>query len=112
MNGNSCIKVQGVILNITHNKYSFRFRKNNDHIPRYRVKREDIAANHRWSEGDVKGKSPQTIDFFKYDSKYRTYAGHERWVSPRWNNEVFEQNGVNKAFFLMILLVIIGEFFR
>ena len=99
-------------LHFTLYKYSLRFRENNDHIPRYRVKREDIAANHRWSEGDVKGKSPQTIDFFKYDSKYRTYAGHERWVSPRWNNEVFEQNGVNKAFFLMILLVIIGEFFR
>jgi len=98
-------------LTLAGNRGTRRYRQNNDHVPRYRVKREDIAANHRWSEGDVKGKSPQTIDFFKYDAKYRTYAGHERWVSPRWNNEVFEQNGVNKAFFLMILLVIIGEFF-
>jgi hypothetical protein len=78
----------------------------------YRGKREDLAANHRWGLGDVKGKSPQVIDFDAYGTKYNHYKGHQVWVSPRWNNEVFEKNGVNKAFFLLILLVIIGEFFR
>ena len=81
------------------------------YIHRYRQKRElDLAAQHRWGVGDVKGKSPQVIDFNEYSGMKS--INHKLWVSPRWNNEVFEKDGVNKAFFLIILLVIIGEFFR
>jgi ABC-type enterochelin transport system permease subunit len=33
-------------------------------------------------------------------------------VSPAYNNEVFERAGVHKVFFLLLLLIVIGEFFR
>ena len=90
---------------------NFNFRYRQAGAARYRQKREDIAAQHRWGEGDIRGKSPQVIDFNEYGGMKDRYH-HKIWVSPRWNNEVFERDGVNKAFFLLILLVIIGEFFR
>ena len=36
---------------------------------------------------------------------------HKDWVSPEHSNEVFEKDGVHKVFFLICLLVVIGEFF-
>ena len=33
------------------------------------------------------------------------------WLSPAYNNEVFERPQVFKTFFLILLLIIIGEFF-
>lgn len=74
------------------------------YVHQSRVKRSDPE----WKEGHVIGQSPQIIDF-------KVYQGHEShhkvWVSPAWNNEVFERAGVHKVFFLILLLVIIGEFF-
>lgn len=60
----------------------------------------------KWKEGYVVGKSPQVIDF----SGDRMH--HSVWVSPRFNNEVFERDAVHKVFFLILLLIVIGEFFR
>ena len=59
-----------------------------------------------WKEGYVVGKSPQVIDFTDLQMH------HQQWVSPRFNNEVFEREGVHKVFFLILLLIVIGEFFR
>ena len=51
--------------------------------------------------------SPQAIDFtYNYDKNK-----HKDWVSPEHSNEVFEKDGVHKVFFLICLLVVIGEFF-
>ena len=55
----------------------------------------------------MRGQSPQIIDFAVNYEQTR----HATWVSPAYNNEVFERTGVYKAFFLILLLVIIGEFF-
>ena len=57
-------------------------------------------------EGYVVGKSPQVIDFTTATQQHRI------WISPRWNNEVFERSGVHKVFFLILLLIVVGEFFR
>ena len=62
----------------------------------------------QWKEGYVVGdeaNSPQIIEFTN------AQAHHKVWVSPRWNNEVFERDGVHKVFFLILLLIVIGEFF-
>ena len=65
---------------------------------------------HKWYPGYVStyGKSPEKIDFVVNYEQGR----HTTWVSPAFNNEVFELAGVQKVFFLILLLVIIGEFFR
>lgn len=65
-----------------------------------------------WKEGYVLnekyvvGKSPQVITFVDDQMQHKT------WVSPRWNNEVFERAAVHKVFFLIFLLIVVGEFFR
>ena len=80
-----------------------------------RLKRElPIGNGNAWKnarvlndvEGYVIGKSPQVIDFQNEQKE------HKIWISPRWNNEVFEKSGVHKVFFLIFLLIIVGEFFR
>ncbi|TRY69318.1 hypothetical protein TCAL_14242 [Tigriopus californicus] len=63
--------------------------------------------DHRWAPGYVVGTSPQAIMFtYNYNENK-----HKEWVSPAYSNEVFERAGVHKVFFLITLLVIIGEFF-
>ena len=54
------------------------------------------------------GTSPQSIGFV---SNYNVNK-HKEWVSPAFSNEIFEKQAVHKVFFLVLLLVIIGEFFR
>ena len=80
-----------------------------------RLKRElPVGNGNAWKnarvlndvEGYVIGKSPQVIDFQNEQKQ------HKIWISPRWNNEVFEKSGVHKVFFLIFLLIIVGEFFR
>ena len=71
-----------------------------------RFKRD--AYEHNWAPGYVAGTSPQFVRFsFNYEENK-----HNTWVSPTFSNEVFEKEGVHKVFFLIMLLVIIGEFFR
>lgn len=69
-----------------------------------RTKRNLDLQDADWQEGYVVGKSPQVIDFSG------TQMHHKTWISPRWNNEVFEREGVHKVFFLILLLIVIGEF--
>ena len=80
-----------------------------------RLKRElPVGNGNAWKnamvlndvDGYVIGKSPQVIDF-ENEQKI-----HKIWISPRWNNEVFDKPGVRKTFFLIFLLIIVGEFFR
>jgi hypothetical protein len=33
----------------------------------------------------------------------------QEWVTPSFSNEVFERSGVEKVFFLLLLLVVIGK---
>ena len=74
-----------------------------------RMKRNlDKMQDAEWKDGIVVGKSPQIIDYVDRQSQ----GPHKVWVSPRWNNEVFERDGVHKVFFLILLLIVIGEFFR
>ena len=81
-------------------------------IFRYRSKR-DIAAGHRWFTGQVKGKSPIIINANQQHYKYADqFLDGRVLVSPQWNNEVFDRDAVSKVFFLLLLLVVIGEFFR
>ena len=70
--------------------------------------KRDLAADHRWTTAMVRGQSPQTLNFVANYEHLR----HATWVSPAYNNEVFERPQVFKAFFLILLLIIIGEFFR
>lgn len=75
-------------------------------IEHLRMKRS--AYDHRWAPGYVVGTSPQSIGFV---SNYNVNK-HKEWVSPAFSNEIFEKQAVHKVFFLVLLLVIIGEFFR
>ncbi len=75
-------------------------------LPEVRDRRNVNLQDAKWQEGYVVGKSPQVIDFS--DEQMH----HKIWISPKWNNEVFERDGVHKVFFLLLLLVVIGEFFR
>ena len=74
-----------------------------------RNKRNVDLRETSWKEGYVVGKSPQIID---YSPGTSGHMHHATWVSPRFNNEVFEKAGVHKVFFLILLLIVIGEFFR
>ncbi len=83
------------------------------HVVMSRVKRSYEDNTREWAEGNVvgvPGTSPQAIDFAVDQSQYG-HGHHKQWVSPAWNNEVFEKAGVHKVFFLILLLVVIGEFF-
>ena len=74
--------------------------------PNRRKKRNVDLREASWKDAYVVGKSPQVIDFAAGQMH------HQIWVSPRFNNEVFERDGVHKVFFLILLLIVIGEFFR
>ena len=54
------------------------------------------------------GTSPSRIGF---EDAHKEYSKHAEWLSPSFSNEVFERSGVEKVFFLVLLMVIIGEFF-
>lgn len=73
-----------------------------------RVKRDDYTE-YKWAPGYVVGTSPQVIRFYDLNKNYE--KGMQEWVTPSFSNEVFERSGVEKVFFLLLLLVIIGEFF-
>ena len=79
------------------------------YLPNKRNKRNVDLRETSWKEGYVVGKSPQIID---YSPGTSGHMQHSVWVSPRFNNEVFEKSGVHKVFFLILLLIVIGEFFR
>lgn len=53
------------------------------------------------------GQSPINV---KYASNYKEKA-HENWVQPIISSIVYRTEDIQKAFFLLLLLVIIGEFF-
>ena len=74
-----------------------------------RNKRNVDLRETSWKEGYVVGKSPQIID---YSPGTSGHMHHNMWVSPRFNNEVFERDQVHKVFFLILLLIVIGEFVR
>ena len=73
-------------------------------------RKRDAVSGRGWAPGTIRtspGMSPQAIDFtYNYDKNK-----HKDWVSPEHSNEVFEKDGVHKVFFLICLLVVIGEFF-
>ena len=72
-----------------------------------RVKRDD-AQQYKWAPGYVVGSSPYAIYF---NDSHKDYDKRSVWLSPSFSNEVFEKSGVEKVFFLLLLVVIIGEFF-
>jgi hypothetical protein len=47
------------------------------------------------------------IRFYDLNKNYE--KGMQEWVTPSFSNEVFERSGVEKVFFLLLLLVIIGK---
>lgn len=55
----------------------------------------------------VAGQSPLDV---KYASNYQDNL-HKTWVSPLFSSIVYRTQDIQKAFFLLLLLVIIGEFF-
>ncbi|XP_040571218.1 major facilitator superfamily domain-containing protein 6 isoform X2 [Lepeophtheirus salmonis] len=71
-----------------------------------RYKREVNGDTSNFGIGYVIGTSPQRVDFADNRGVY-----HKEWITPRFNNEVFERSAVHKEFFLILLLVVIGEFF-
>jgi len=73
-----------------------------------RIKRSDDAQAYRWAPGYVVGSSPYVIYF---NDTYKNHEKRSTWLTPSFSNEVFEQSGVEKVFFLLLLVVIIGEFF-
>ena len=72
-----------------------------------RVKRDD-AQDYKWAPGYVVGASPYRIYF---NDSHKDYDKRSTWLTPSFSNEVFEKSGVEKVFFLLLLTVIIGEFF-
>ena len=54
------------------------------------------------------GASPYRIYF---NDTNTDFAKQSVWLTPSYSNEVFEQKSVEKTFFLVLLLVVIGEFF-
>jgi len=72
-----------------------------------RVKRDEYQ-DHKWAAGYQVGTSPSRIGF---EDAHKEYSKHAEWLSPSFSNEVFERSGVEKVFFLVLLMVIIGEFF-
>lgn len=53
------------------------------------------------------GQSPVNIDSaLNYQEKI-----HKSWVRPIFSSIVYQTSDIQKAFFLLLLLVIIGEFF-
>jgi len=72
-----------------------------------RVKRDEYS-DHKWAPGYTVGTSPSVMVF---DDMEMNYDKRTEWVSPSFSNEVFERSGVEKVFFLVLLLVMIGEFF-
>ena len=72
-----------------------------------RVKRDD-ATDFKWAPGYVVGSSPYRIYF---NDSHKDYDKRSTWLTPSFSNEVFEKSGVDKVFFLLLLVVIIGEFF-
>ena len=75
--------------------------------PMARVKR-DVHQEYKWAPGYVVGNSPYRINFNNTD---KDYEKRSVWITPSFSNEVFEKSGVGKVFFLLLLVVIIGEFF-
>ena len=73
-----------------------------------RIKRSDDAQAYRWAPGYVVGSSPYVIYF---NDTYKNHEKRSTWLTPSFSNEGFEQSGVEKVFFLLLLVVIIGEFF-
>jgi len=71
-----------------------------------------VVLEDKWAPGYIDtrdlGTSPQVIHF---DDQMTNYRKKKEWISPSFSNEVFERSGVEKVFFLVLLLVIIGEFF-
>lgn len=53
------------------------------------------------------GLSPRNVNFA---SNYKT-RDHESWVQPIISSIVYRVQDIQKVFFLLLLLVIIGEFF-
>ena len=72
-----------------------------------RVKRDD-AQDFKWAPGYVVGSSPYRIYF---NDSHKDYDKRSTWLTPSFSNEVFEKSGVDKVFFLLLLVVVIGEFF-
>ncbi|KAB0795046.1 hypothetical protein PPYR_11885 [Photinus pyralis] len=55
----------------------------------------------------IAGQSPRNVDFVKNYEPQK----HESWVQPIISSIVYRVQDIQKAFFLLLLLVIIGEFF-
>lgn len=53
------------------------------------------------------GQSPRNVDF----AKNYVPTKHESWVQPIISSIIYKVEDIQKAFFLLLLLVVIGEFF-
>ena len=75
--------------------------------PLARVKRDEYQ-DHKWAAGYQVGTSPSRMGF---EDAHKEYEKRAEWLSPSFSNEVFDRSGVEKVFFLVLLMVVIGEFF-
>ena len=71
-------------------------------------RKRDIYQDYKWAPGYLVGNSPYRVNF---NDTNQDNAKRSVWVTPSFSNEVFEKSGVEKVFFLLLLTVIIGEFF-
>ena len=79
-----------------------------DEVEPVKRSKRDIYQDYKWAPGYLVGNSPYRINF---NDSHRDYEKRSVWVTPSFSNEVFEKSGVEKVFFLLLLTVIIGEFF-
>lgn len=56
----------------------------------------------------VIGKSPHVVH---YTLNFKEFKGTEDWLSPPFSSIVYRSTDVQKVFFLLLLVVILGEFF-
>ncbi|KAF2359440.1 Major facilitator superfamily associated domain [Trinorchestia longiramus] len=61
-----------------------------------------------WPPNHVVGKSPIVL---KHVVNYHEFGNAKDWISPPFSSIVYHQQDVQKVFFLLILLVMLGEFF-
>ncbi|GJQ77082.1 hypothetical protein Trydic_g23653 [Trypoxylus dichotomus] len=73
---------------------------NGDDLSHTRITRSIVPAT-------IAGMSPRRVD---YVSNYKANE-HQNWVQPIISSIVYRTQDIEKAFFLLLLLIIIGEFF-
>ncbi|XP_018028262.1 major facilitator superfamily domain-containing protein 6 isoform X2 [Hyalella azteca] len=61
-----------------------------------------------WPPNHIVGKSPIVLN---HVANYEEFGNAKDWISPPFSSIVYHQQDVQKVFFLLLLLVMLGEFF-